>query len=153
MIFNIKPSKIFKEFDEDEKQFRFYVLLKLDKTTEKNIKQEMEQDKKEFIKLKEKVILAIEQKDYFKAENYIELAKGKRAAYMDDTLEKLEKRLEKLKKGMLLASINIDKTIFMPKEQINVEVSINQDGYLYIFYDTGDDIEMLFQTNTKEKQN
>lgn len=151
MIFNIKPVETFRELDEDKKHFRLYILLKLDDKTDVKIKKEMRKDEKEFELLKEKVIGAIEKKDYFKAENFLELAKGKRAAYMDDTLDKLKKRLEKLKKGMLLASINIDKTTYMPKEQINIEVSINQDGYLYIFYDTGDDIEMLFPNKYQRK--
>lgn len=151
LLFDIKPFKTYKEFSSDKQYFKVHILLKMDSLIESKIKLKMDKDKEEFAKLKQKVLNAIENKDFYKAENFLELAKGKRAAFIDDTVETLEKRLKKLKDGLLVATVEINKKRYMPKENINLDVSVNKDGYLYLFYDTGDDLEMLFPNKFQRK--
>ena len=150
-LFDIKPYKVHTETSVDNQHFRIYTLIKLDKNTESILKAQMNKDKREFESLRQKTITAIENKDFYKAETFLELAKGKRASFIDDTIVTLEKRLKVLKNGVLLASIEINKKKYLPKEEIKLEVSINKSGYLYLFYDTGDDIEMLFPNEFQRK--
>jgi len=151
LLFDIKPYKTYKELSKNEQHFKIYMLLKLDSMTEAKIKAKLKQDENEFLELKQKILTSINNKDFYKAQNFLELAKGKRTAYMDDTIITLEKRLKELKDGLLTATISLNKIQYMPEEDIELEVSINQKGYLYIFYDTGDDIEMLFPNKFNRK--
>lgn len=144
LIFDMKPIKSYIQYSENKENFRLHILLKLDKTTESKIKKEMEKDKKEFEALKTDILKHIERKDFFKAQNLLEIAKGKRSAYIDDTLSKIETRLTQLKNGILIATLDINKKQYLPNENINIEVSLNSKGYLYLFYDTGSDVEMLY---------
>ncbi len=144
LIFDMKPFKSFMEYSEDGDNFRLHILLKLSKVTESKIKKEMKKDKKEFDELTVEILNLIEKKDFFKAQNLLEVAKGKRAAYIDDTLFQIQSRVDKLKKEALFATLEINKKSFLPNEEIQLEVSLNDKGYLYLFYDTGSDIEMLF---------
>jgi len=151
VIFGLKPSKTYIEYNEDENNFRVHLLVVLDKQHEAQIRAKMKQDEKEYLALKKELIRQIELKNFFKAENILERAKGKRAAYVDDTLVKIEERLIKLKDGLLVANITLNKKKFLPNEEIEFEVSLNNKGYLYIFYDTGSDIEMLFPNKYMRK--
>jgi len=158
LISGIKPSKISKKFTKDGKYYRIYVILKLDPITEEKIKKQIQKDKKELENILNKIRQAIQTKDFYTAENYLALAKSNRVAYMyEDRITNLEKRIENLKKNFILSTISINKKTYIPQEIIDLEVSINQDGYLYIFNDTGDDIEMLYpndyQRRAKVKKN
>lgn len=158
LISGIKPSKISKKFIDDGKYYRIYVILKLDPITEEKIKKQIQKDKKELENILNKIRQAIQKKDFYTAENYLALAKSNRVAYMyEDRITNLEKRIENLKKNFILSTISINKKTYIPQEIIDLEVSINQDGYLYIFNDTGDDIEMLYpndyQRRAKVKKN
>lgn len=144
LIFDLKPIKSYREYTEDKKNFRVHILLRLDSITEHKIKAEMQKDREAYEKTKEKIIKLINQREYFQAQNLLESAKGMRSAYMDDTLTQIEKRLLQLKDGALRATLEINKRNYLPNENINVEVSLNKRGYLYLFYDTGSDVEMLF---------
>ncbi len=144
LIFDMKPVKSYEEYSEDEENFRLHILLKLDKPTELKIKREMKRDEKEFKNLKAQILNYIELKDFFKAQNLLEIAKGKRSAYKDDTISTLEQRVQKLKDATLVATLDINKKHYRPNEEILVEVSLNSQGYLYLFYDTGSDVEMLY---------
>ncbi len=144
LIFDLKPYKTYKKLSENGKYFQLYVLLRLDHATELKIKEQMKKDQQEFKLLKQKILKAIDEKDLYKARTLLELAKGKRAAFIDDTLLQIEKRLQSLEKGSLQADISIEKTVFAPNEDISFEVNLNKDGYLYVFYDNTSEVEMLF---------
>ena len=144
LIFDLKPIKNFIEYSEDRENYREYVLILLNKKVENKIKKEMRKDKEEFKALKAQVLELIKEKNYFEAKNTLELAKGKRSAFMDDTVDTLEKRLQILIDGRLVSKLTVSKKIYKPDEEIELEASINQDGYLYLFYVTGTDVEMLY---------
>ncbi|MDA7817988.1 DUF4384 domain-containing protein [Sulfurimonas sp.] len=144
LMLDMKPLKEFIESDESEENFRLHVLILLDRVGENRIRREMLKDKQEFQALKNKALKAIENKEYFKAKNFLELAKGKRNAFVDDTIKKIETRLQKLINGLILSNLTINKSIYMPDEYIQLEASLNQDGYMYIFYETSSDVEMIF---------
>ncbi len=144
LISDMKPIKEYIEYSKDRANFKLHILLRLDKQTELKIKKEMQKDKDEFLSLKKRLIEAIDKRDFFKANNLLALAKGKRYAYIDDSLNQIEKRLKELQKSELKAILLLDKTKYLPNETISVDVSLSNEGYLYLFYDTGDNIEMLF---------
>jgi len=144
LIFDLKPLKTYKEISENEEYFKIHVLLKLDPQTEAKIKAQMKKDEQEYEALKKQILDAINKKDFYKAENLLTLAKGKRAAYLDDTLPHLEARIAKLKAGMLNATMELDKTTFAPDEEIKLAVSLNQKGYLYLFLKGDGTLEMFF---------
>ena len=144
LIFDIKPIKEFRQESEDGKDFRIYYLFLLTKDIKNKIKTEMKKDEHEFKELQKQIIDAINKKEYYKAKNLIEVAKGKRSAYMDDTISQLEKRLNALIAGQLHAKIEIEKTTFLPGENISFSVILNKNGYLYLFYETPEEIDMLY---------
>lgn len=144
LIFDIKPIKKFIQKSEDGKNFCIYYLLLLTKATENKIKAEMKKDEYEFKELQKQIIDAIDKKEYYKSKNLIEVAKGKRSAYIDDTISQLEKRLNALIAGQLHAKIEIEKTTFLPGENIAFSVILNKNGYLYLFYETPEEIDMLY---------
>ena len=144
LIFNLKPLKKYVQFNQDKSNFRVHILILLDKATEQSIKSVMKKDEDEFKALMGKVQLHIEQKKYLQAQNILELAKGKRAALFDDSVNRQEKRLKELMKGILNARLQINKKMYLPDEEIHLEASLNQKGYMYIFCETSSDIEMIF---------
>jgi hypothetical protein len=144
LIFKLEPVKSFEEFNADRSNFRTYVLLQLDPESERQIWSIIEADKREFEAIKAEVLELIEAKSYFKAQNRLDIAKGMRSATMDDTVASLQKRLDELKAGQLMAKLSVSKQRFLPRETIHAEVSLNQQGYLYLFYDNGSDVELLF---------
>ena len=144
LVFDVKPFRTYTEFNKDRKNFRIYTLLKLDPITEQRIKNQISQDKEELKQLEQKILTAINNKNLYQAQTLLSLAKGKMTAFMDDTLINLEKRIENLKNTMLFSTISVNKKRFLPDEDIKLNVSINHNGYLYVFYDTSDDVEMLF---------
>lgn len=144
LIFDLKPQKSFIEFSEDEESYREYILILLDKATEVKIRQEMKKDQQEYKVLKARVLQLMQEKHYFRAKNILELAKGKRSAFMDSTITSIEARLQNLIDGEISTNLSIDKKTYKPDEAINLEVSLNKDGYLYLFYVTSSDVEMIY---------
>jgi len=143
LIFDVKPYKIYKKVQGD--YFRIYVLLRLDKATEVKIKKQIEKEKKEFKKLEDEIITAINNQNFFKAKNLLALLKKKRVAYMyEDEIKAIENRLNYLLENQLTPSIVLNNNEYLPDETINLEVSLNKKGYLYILYDTGSEIDMIF---------
>ncbi len=150
LILNLKPVSIHVELDDSKENFRLHVLILLDKIGENKIQNEMVKDKEEYYLLKEKAIKAIDKKEYFKAKSFLEEAKGKRYAFVDDTIKKIEQRLKTLIDGLLIAKLSINKKTYLPDELIEIEASLNQKGYMYLFYETSSDVEMLF-TNERNR--
>lgn len=139
----LKPIKNYIETSDDKKNSRQHLLLLLDEKSEKEINNILK-DRKEFNKLKEQILNSIEEKRYFKARSYLELAKKTKSALIDDTIEKIETRLNRLIRELLQAKISTNKRVYLPDESIELEVSLNKNGYLYLFYETGVDVEMIF---------
>jgi len=144
LIFDLKPLKKYVQFNADKSNFRVHILILLDKGTEQSIRRVMLEDENEFKTLMQQVQVHIKQKQYLQAQNVLELAKGKRAALFDASVSQQEKRLNALIKGVLSAKVQINKRTYLPDEEIYLEASLNQKGYLYIFYETSSDIEMIF---------
>jgi len=142
LIFDLTPIKIYKDIQDD--YYRIYVLIKLDKNTEKKIKKLLQDDKDRYEKTLKEIENLIKEKRFYEAKNKISLAKGFRSASFDDRLSNLEKRLKYILNNILKATLILDKTIFFPDEDINIQAYLNTTGYLYIFNYTGDGYELLF---------
>jgi hypothetical protein len=142
LIFDLAPTKIYKDIQDE--YYRIYVLIKLDKITEQKIKKLLQDDKNRYEKALKEIENLIEEKRFYEAKNKISLAKGFRSSSFDDRLLNLEKRLKNILNNMLKATLVLDKTMFFPDEDINIQVYLNTTGYLYIFNYTGDGYELLF---------
>lgn len=150
LILNLKLYNTYKELDDNKENFRVHVIIFLDEESEYKI-QEMLQDKQEFYNLKKKTLTLIDKKKYFKARELLTLAKETESATDDESIPIIEKRLNNLIKDLLQAKLTTNKEVYFPNESIELEVSLNKDGYLYIFYETGLDVAMIFPN--KEQRN
>ena len=143
LILNLKSFKTYQELDENKKNFREHVIIFLDDESKKKIR-DLLLDRQELKELKKKVLTSIDEKKYFKARNFLNLAKTKQSALADNSIGIIEKRLNILIATLLQAKLTLNKKVYQPDESIELEVSLNQDGFLYIFYETGLDVAMIF---------
>ncbi len=148
-IFNIKPIKRY--IEEKEDYYRIWVLVKLDKNTERQLKENLKKDRQKLNLLKTQINKAINNQNLFLAQNLLIKAKSLQSAVFDDELPLLEKRVKELKDNLIIPIISLDKTLYKPNEEIKIKASLNRPGYLYLFYDNKDSIEMFlpneFQNN------
>lgn len=148
LVLNLKAFKTYKEFDENKKSFRVHVIIFLDEKNEQTILSKIKETQ-EYNELKQNILAAIDKKKYSQAEKLLILAKEKQNATVDESIEVIEERLNTLLNAMLRAQITLNKKTYIPNESIEVEVSLNQDGYLYMFYETGLDVAMIFPNETQ----
>lgn len=151
LILNFKPYKIYKEMSKDEAHFQTHILIRLTPSTVAEIKGAMEEDKKEFKKIIAQITTLINEQNLFQAKTLFQLAQGKRAAYIDDSLAQIKERLLELEFSMLHPIITLNKRRFTPDEEIGIEAALNQPGYLYLLYDTGSNTEMIFPNEYRRK--
>ncbi|MCW8895893.1 MAG: DUF4384 domain-containing protein [Sulfurimonas sp.] len=149
LILSLKAFKTYKEVDENKKNFRVHVIIFLDEKNEKTILDKIK-DEQEFNELKKNILASIDKKKYSKAKKLLNLAKEKQSAKTDESIIIIEKRLNTIIDSLLHAKIILSKKSYVPDESIEVEVSLNQDGYLYLFYETGLDVAMIFP-NEKQR--
>ncbi len=146
LISSLKPIKSYIETSEEKS--RLHVLIYIDEYTQRSIDAEV-MAKKEFDTLKEQILLSIENKKYFKAKDALKLIKKRHTAYIDEDIKDIEKRLTQIIKDLLLANIILNKKTYLPDESIELEVSLNKNGYLYLFYETGSDVQMIFPNESQ----
>ena len=145
ILFNLKPYKTYKKYTEDGKYFQMYVLIRLDKKTEQKIKAKQKKEIKEFKNLENKIIQKINNAQFFEARNLLTIAKHKSIAYMyEDELKAIEQRLNDILNNSIKATIILNKKVYLPNESINAQIIPNKKCFLYVLYDTGNDIEMVF---------
>ena len=131
LLFDIAPEKIFIEHDDDS--IVVYVLFKLDANTRQKIQSQIKKDREKYAKLKAKIIKAINNKNLYQAKNFLALAKSTRSAYTDEGLKLLEQRIKHLQ-SLPKASISLPKQFFVKNEELNIDVSVDNGSFIYVFY-------------------
>lgn len=149
LTLNLRAFKTYKEFDDSKKNFRVHVIILLDDENKKTILDKLKEIQ-EYDDLKKNILTSIDNKKYLKARDFLKLTKEKQSALTDKSIPIIEKRLNTFIDAMLQAKLILNKKIYLPDESIEVEVSLNKDGYLYLFYETGLDVAMIFP-NEKQR--
>jgi hypothetical protein len=131
-IQDIKPKEIFIDENKKDENIKAYVLVCLDSSTQNKLETESKKDKEEFDTLLVKANESFLSKNYYEAKNYLALAKGKRSAYMDNSVVSLEQQIKKIYDDLIEAKIEMSDTAQI-NQNIEFSGSLTQNGYLYIF--------------------
>ncbi len=143
LILNLKTLKSYKETDDTKKNSRVHVIVFLDDKNKKTIQNKL-RTREEYSNIKKNILTLIEEKKYFQAKESLESVKKNELAFNDDSITTIEQRLNTLIDALLQAKITTNKEVYKPDESIELKVSLNKEGYLYIFYETGIDVAMIF---------
>ena len=143
LILNLKVLKKYKETDDAKKNSRIHVIIFLDDKSKKTIQDRLK-NRQEYNDIKKNILALIEEKKYFQAKESLESAKENQLALNDKSITTIESRLGTLIESLMQAKITTNKEIYQPDETIEIKVSLNKEGYMYLFYETGIDVAMIF---------
>jgi hypothetical protein len=151
LILDMKPEQTYQRFSDSKEHFSIIVLLKLDKKTKERIEKEAKADKAKLAALKTQILEYIDKKDFYRANNSLEIALGMRAATTDDTLPQLKKQVLALMDKALISTIFLSKKSYLPNEAMRANITLNNDAYVYVLYEGCGDTELLFPNQYQKK--